>query len=57
MKRETCEKGATWTDWNPTPSHAPLQTRSAILQGRFHITSDMLVVDFKITQIGFSGTC
>jgi hypothetical protein len=29
----------------------------SILQGRFLITSDMLVVDFKITQNGFSGTC
>jgi hypothetical protein len=33
------------------------QSRSAILQRRFLITSDMLVVDFKITQNGFLGTC
>jgi len=57
VKRETYEKGATWTDWNSTPSPASRRTRSAILQTRFLITSDMLVIDFKITQNGFSGTC
>jgi hypothetical protein len=36
VKRETCEKGATWTDWIPTSSHPSCQirlSRSIILRG------------------------
>ncbi len=29
----------------------------AILQGYFLVISDLLIVDFNITQNGFSGTC
>jgi hypothetical protein len=49
MTCETCEKGTTWADWIPTPS------RSNILQRHFLILSDLLVVDFTITQDGVSG--
>ena len=57
MKGETCEKGATWTDWIPTPSPAFRRTRSVILRTRFLISSDMRVNDLTITQSDFSGTC
>ena len=49
MTYKTCEKGAMWADWIPTPS------RSDILQRHFFILSDLLVVDFTITQDGVSG--
>ena len=32
-------------------------SRPAILQGYFLVISDLLIVDFNITQNGFSGTC
>jgi hypothetical protein len=51
MTYETCEKGATWADWTPTPS------RSDIPQRHFLVTLDLLVVDFTITQDGISGSC
>ncbi len=54
MKRETCEKGATWTDWIPISSR---QSRSAILRWNFLIIFGMLVVDFHVTRNGCSGTC
>ena len=37
VKRETCEKSATWTEWIPTssrPSRSSSLSRSAILGGR-----------------------
>jgi len=32
VTRETCEKGATWTDWTPTLSRPSRQSRLAILR-------------------------
>jgi hypothetical protein len=51
MTYETCEKGATWADWIPTPS------RSDIPQRHFLVNLDLLVVDGTIAQDGISGSC
>jgi len=41
VKRETCEKGATWIDWIPTSS------RSAILRGRVLLSQTCGVLDSR----------
>lgn len=39
VKRETCEKDATWTDWTPPSS------RPAILQWCFALVQDVQAID------------
>jgi len=51
VKRETCEKGATWTDWIPT-SRPSRESRSAILRGSPAVP-DVQAIEVLLCRHGF----
>ena len=51
VKRETCEKGATWIDWIPTSSRSSSLSRSAILRGRVLSSQTCGALDSRRTSI------
>jgi len=57
VKRETCEKGATWTDWIPTSSRPSRQSRSASLLEHSPVVPDMRAIEIQAGLYRFSSTC
>ena len=58
VKRETCEKGATWTDWIPTSSRPSCQSRlscSIILRDRSPLGQDVQAIEVLPCRNGVSA--
>jgi len=56
-KRETCEKGLTWTDWISTSSRPSRQSRSAILQECSPVVPHVQTIEALACQNSFSAAC